>query len=265
LAFRLATWNVNSLNVRLPHLLDWLASARPDVVCLQETKSEDAKFPLADVGAAGYQAVYCGQKSYNGVAILSRSPVTDLQHGIPRFADDPKRVIAATLGNLRVVCLYAPNGQAVGSDKYSYKLRWYEACADWLREEFQRYQWLAIVGDLNVAPEDRDVHNPKRWEGEVHVSKPERAAMRRFIDIGLVDAFRLFPQPEKLFSWWDYRLLAFQRNWGLRIDHILLSPALAAQCTACTIDLAPRRLERPSDHAPVIADFKPAPWNPPAP
>jgi exodeoxyribonuclease III len=254
--FRLATWNVNSLKVRLPHLLDWLAQARPDAVCLQETKVEDANFPLVDVQAAGYQAVYCGQKAYNGVAILARSALTEVQHGIPHFADDPKRVIAATAGDFRIVCLYAPNGQSLESEKYLYKLRWYEALASWLKDDLGRYPRLAVLGDLNVAPQDRDVHDPKRWEGQIHVSAPERAAIRRLIDLGLADAFRLFPQPEKMFSWWDYRLLAFQRNWGLRIDHILLAPQLAARCTACTIDTSPRKLERPSDHAPVIADLR---------
>ena len=254
---RLATWNVNSLKVRLPHLLDWLARARPDLACLQETKTEDANFPLAELQAAGYQAVYCGQKAYNGVAILARSQPRAVQHGIPNFADDPKRVIAATVNGLRVVCLYAPNGQAVGSDKYQYKLRWYDALAAWLLQELERDPRLAVLGDLNVAPEDRDVHDPKRWAGQIHVSEPERAAMRRLIDeVGLADAFRLFEQPSGEFSWWDYRLAAFQRNWGLRIDHILLSPELAKRCLACTIDRSPRRLERPSDHAPVIAELK---------
>lgn len=254
---RLATWNVNSLKVRLPHLLEWLAQAKPDVACLQETKTEDANFPLAELEAAGYRAVYCGQKAYNGVAILARSQPHDVQHGIPNFADDPKRVIAATVDELRVVCLYAPNGQAVGSEKYQYKLRWYEALTAWLSKELERQPRLAVLGDLNVAPQDRDVHDPKRWEGQIHVSEPERAAMRRVIEqVGLVDAFRLFEQPEREFSWWDYRLAAFQRNWGLRIDHILLSPQLAKRCVACTIDKSPRRLERPSDHAPVIAELQ---------
>lgn len=253
---RLATWNVNSLRVRLPHLLDWLASAKPDVVCLQETKLEDASFPLAELAGAGYQAVYSGQRSYNGVAILARAPLSDVAHGMFGFEDEHKRVIAATAAGIRVVCLYAPNGQAPGSDKYAYKLRWYEALAAWLQAELVRHPRLAVLGDLNVAPEDRDVHDPKRWQGQIHVSEPERAALRGVIGIGLADAFRLFPQPEKLFSWWDYRLLAFQRNWGLRIDLILLSPELAARCTACTIDTGPRKLERPSDHAPVIADLK---------
>lgn len=241
--------------MRLPHLLDWLASARPDAMCLQETKLEDANFPLAEIQAAGYQAVYRGQKSYNGVAILARAALTDVQHGIPNFPDDPKRVIAATIDGVRVVCLYAPNGRAPGTDKYAYKLRWYGALAAWLAHELKQHPSLAILGDLNVAPEDRDVHDPKRWAGQIHVSEPERAAMRAVVDLGLADAFRLFPQPEKLFSWWDYRLAAFQRNWGLRIDHILVSPELAARCVRCTIDTEPRKRERPSDHAPVIAEI----------
>jgi exodeoxyribonuclease-3 len=259
---KIGTWNVNSLRIRLPHLLDWLAAAQPDVMCLQETKVEDANFPLAEIQAAGYQAVYCGQRAYNGVAILARSALTEVQHGIPNFVDDPKRVIAATINGVRVVCLYAPNGQAPGTDKYAYKLRWYDAAAAWLTHELQKHSRLAVLGDLNVAPEDRDVHNPKRWEGQIHVSPPERAAFRTVVDVGFADAFRLFPQPEKLFSWWDYRLAAFQRNWGLRIDHILLAPQLAAKCTACTIDTEPRKRERPSDHAPVIAELNL--WNPPA-
>ncbi|HWA37604.1 MAG TPA: exodeoxyribonuclease III [Burkholderiales bacterium] len=253
--FRLATWNVNSLKVRLPHLLDWLRSAAPDAICLQETKTEDAGFPVQPLRDAGYEAVFCGQKSYNGVAILSRTPASEVQHGIPGFADDPKRVIAATVAGVRIVCIYAPNGQAVGSDKYAYKLRWYEALERWMREELPRRGRLAVAGDFNVAPEDRDVHNPKRWEGEVHVSEPERAAFRALLSLGLTDAFRLFEQPEKQFSWWDYRLMAFQRGWGLRIDEILLSPELASRCVSCTIDAAPRALERPSDHAPVVAEL----------
>jgi exodeoxyribonuclease-3 len=252
---RLATWNVNSLKVRLPHLLDWLAKARPDAMCLQETKTEDANFPAAAIAGAGYHTVYCGQKSYNGVAILARSALTDVQHGIPDFADDPKRVIAATIDGVRVLCLYAPNGQEPGTDKYAYKLRWYAALSFWLQKEIQTHPLLAVLGDLNVAPEARDVHDPKRWEGKIHFSEPERAAFRAVLDAGLADAFRLFEQPEKQFSWWDYRLNAFQRGWGLRIDHILLSPGLAGRCSACTIDKSPRALERPSDHAPVIADL----------
>jgi exodeoxyribonuclease-3 len=252
---KLATWNVNSLKVRLPHLLDWLAAARPDAVCLQETKTEDATFPLAAIEAAGYRAVFCGQKSYNGVAILARSAPADVQHGIPNFADDPKRLIAATVGDTRIVCAYAPNGQSLESEKYAYKLRWYEALAAWMKEELQKQPRLALLGDMNVAPEDRDVHNPKRWEGGIHVSPPERAAFRKLLDTGFADAFRLFEQPEKEFSWWDYRLNAFQRGWGLRIDFVLLSAELAKACKSAVIDKGPRALERPSDHTPVIVEL----------
>ena len=250
---RIATWNVNSLRVRLPHLLDWLRDARPDVACLQETKTEDANFPVAELRAAGYESVFCGQKAYNGVAILSRSPITDVAHGIPDFVDDPKRCIHATIGGIRVVCLYAPNGEAPGTEKYAYKLRWYEALTRWLKEA--KNPNLAVLGDMNVAPEDRDVHDPKRWVGKIHVSEPERAALRTVIDVGFADAFRLFPQPDKSFTWWDYRLKAFERGWGLRIDLALLAPALAKRCTGCTIDLAPRKRERPSDHAPVVVEL----------
>jgi exodeoxyribonuclease III len=225
------------------------------VVCLQETKLEDEKFPVAELRNAGYHAVYCGQKAYNGVAILSRGELRDVAHGIAGFADDPKRVISATVEDARFICLYAPNGQAPGTDKYAYKLRWYAELARWLREELERTPKLAVLGDMNVAPEDRDVHDPKRWEGQIHVSAPEREALAGVMHTGLVDAFRLFEQPERLFSWWDYRLAAFQRNWGLRIDLVLLSRGLAARCTACTIDKTPRKRERPSDHAPVIADL----------
>ena len=252
---KLATWNVNSLKVRLPHLLDWLRTMQPDVVCLQETKTEDANFPLTEIEAAGYRAVFCGQKSYNGVAILAHSVPTDVQHGIPNFPDDPKRLIAATVGDTRIVCAYAPNGQSLESEKYAYKLRWYEALAAWMSEELRKHPRLALLGDLNVAPEDRDVHNPKRWEGQIHVSPPERAAFRKLLDTGFADAFRLFEQPEKEFSWWDYRLLAFQRGWGLRIDFVLLSAELAKTCKSAVIDKAPRALERPSDHAPVVVEL----------
>ena len=252
---RLGSWNVNSLRVRLPHLLDWLRDAQPDVACLQETKTEDANFPLSEVRDAGYHAVYCGQRAYNGVAILARSPITEVQHGIPEFADDPKRCIAATVSGIRIVCLYAPNGEAPGTDKYAYKLRWYEALARWMSQLLPRTPELAVLGDMNVAPEDRDVHDPKRWAGKIHVSEPERAALRTVLSTGVVDAFRLFEQPERLYSWWDYRLRAFERNWGLRIDLALLAPALAKRCTGCTIDLAPRKRERPSDHAPVLVEL----------
>lgn len=253
---RLATWNVNSLKVRLPHLLDWLAQTRPDVVCLQETKLEDAKFPRSELESAGYTAVVSGQKTYNGVAILSGEPLTEIENGIRGFVDEQRRVIAGSRGDLRVACVYCPNGQAVGSDKYEYKLRWFKALREWLATELARYPRLAVLGDFNVAPEDRDVHDPKAWEGQVLVSEPERAAFRSLLELGLSDAFRLFPQPEKAFSWWDYRMMGFRRNAGLRIDQILLSAELARRCTACTIDKAPRKLERPSDHTPVVCELE---------
>jgi exodeoxyribonuclease-3 len=252
---KLATWNVNSLKVRLPHVLDWLASASPDVLCLQELKLEDKAFPLAEIEAAGYRAVFSGQKTYNGVAILARQELADISRDIPGFDDPQKRVISATVGDLRVVCAYFPNGQEVGSDKYDYKLRWLAALTEWLRSELVAHPKLALLGDYNIAPEDRDVYDPVAWAGQVLCSEPERAAFRALSGLGLADAFRLFEQPEKSYSWWDYRMMAFRRNMGLRIDHILLTAPLAAHCTACTIDKAPRRLERPSDHAPVVAEL----------
>jgi exodeoxyribonuclease-3 len=252
---KIATWNVNSLRVRLPHVLDWLATHQPDALCLQETKLEDKAFPVAEIEAAGYRVVYAGQKTYNGVAIVARQLPTEPQIGIPGFVDEQKRVLAASIGDLRLVCVYVPNGQAVGSDKYAYKLAWLEALTAWLRDELQRYPRLALLGDYNIAPEDRDVHDPAAWKDQVLCSEAERAALRAMQDLGLVDAFRLFEQAEKSFSWWDYRMMGFRRNAGLRIDHILLSQPLAASCSACSIDKAPRKLERPSDHAPVFAEL----------
>ena len=252
---KLATWNVNSLRVRLPHLTDWLAQAQPDIVCLQELKCEDAKFPRAELEAAGYRSACSGQKTYNGVAILSRSALLEVSAGIPGFQDEQRRVLAATAGDLRVICVYCPNGQAVGSEKYAYKLRWFAALKEYVAAEFSRHPKLAVAGDFNVAPEDRDVHDPKAWEGQVLVSEPERVAWRALLAVGLKDSFRLFDQPEKIYSWWDYRMLGFRRNAGLRIDHVLVSAELAKRCTASTVDKAPRKLERPSDHAPVIAEF----------
>ena len=252
---KLATWNVNSIKVRLPQLLDWLAAAKPDVVCLQELKTEEPKFPRAELAAAGYQAVVLGQKTYNGVAILSPAAAADRSEGIPGFADEQRRVIAATIGDTRVICVYCPNGQAVGSEKYDYKLRWFAALKEYLAAELQRHPKLAVAGDFNVAPEDHDVHDPKAWEGQVHVSEAERSAWRALLGLGLTDTFRLFEQPEKIYSWWDYRMLGFRRNAGLRIDQVLVSAALAKSCASCIVDKAPRKLERPSDHAPVVAEF----------
>jgi len=250
---KIATWNVNSLKVRLPHVLDWLAANQPDVLCLQETKQEDSQFPMSALQQVGYRAVCSGQKTYNGVAIISKVPATEVMCGLPNFPDAQKRLIAATVQGVRVVCVYVPNGQSVGSDKYQYKLAWLDALREWLKEELVRYPKLALLGDYNIAPEDRDVHDPQTWAGNILVSEPERGAFRALDQLGLRDSFRLFGQPEKSYSWWDYRMMAFRRNLGLRIDHILLSAPLAQICTECTIDRAPRKLERPSDHAPVVA------------
>ena len=256
----LATWNVNSLKVRLPHLLDWLARQTPDIVALQETKLEDEAFPYDELAAAGYASIASGQRAYNGVAVLTRVPraasMDDMVTGIPGFPDEQKRILAVTVGDVRVVCLYVPNGQAVGTDKYHYKLAWFASLTAWLKEELVRHPRIAVLGDFNVAPEDRDVHDPQRWAGSVLFSEPEKAALGAVVAAGFADAFRLFDQPERSYSWWDYRLLSFQKKKGLRIDHILVSPALARECTGCVIDVEPRRLERPSDHAPVLATFR---------
>jgi exodeoxyribonuclease-3 len=252
---KLAAWNVNSLNVRLPHLLDWIAVEKPDVVCLQELKLEDAKFPITEIERAGYQAAWFGQKTYNGVAILSRETPDDVEFGIAGLDDPQRRVIGATVGGIRVVSAYVPNGQSLDSDKYRYKLDWLKSFTGWLKAEKAKHPSLAVMGDYNIAPEDRDVHDPKAWEGQVLVSEPEREAFRGLLGLGFKDSFRLFEQPEKSFSWWDYRMNAFKRKLGLRIDHILLSEPLAARCTASRILVDVRALERPSDHAPVIAEL----------
>ena len=252
---KIASWNVNSLKVRLPHLLDWLAVQQPDALCLQETKLEDGNFPRAEIEAAGYQVAFSGQKTYNGVALLAREPPSDVVCGNPRFPDEQKRLIAGTVGDVRIICAYIPNGQAVGSEKYDYKLRWLDALSGWLADELAAHTNLALCGDYNIAPDDRDVHDPNAWAGQILCSEPERSAFQRLLGLGLEDSFRLFTQPEKTFSWWDYRMLGFQKNLGLRIDHVLLSTALARRCTAAGIDRAPRKRERPSDHTPVWASL----------
>jgi exodeoxyribonuclease-3 len=257
--FSIATWNVNSLRVRGEQVLQWLASASPDVVALQETKMQDPDFPHPEFTAAGYHSVFSGQKTYNGVALLSKLPMTDFVRDIPDFDDPPRRVLAATIahpkGDFRVINLYVPNGQAPGSEKFAYKLRWLEALTRWLRREAERHPNLVVLGDFNVAPEDRDVHDPAAWVGCVHVSPEERSALKAVLDVGLVDVFRQFDQPEKSFSWWDYRQGAFRRNHGLRIDLILAHRQLLARLSSCRIDVEPRRAERASDHTPVIAAF----------
>jgi exodeoxyribonuclease-3 len=252
---KIATWNVNSLRVRLPHLLDWLAANAPDAICLQETKCDEATFPAQELRAAGYCSLHHGQKTYNGVAVLSRITASEVCRGIPLFTDEQCRVLAADVDGVRVVSVYVPNGQRVGSEKYAYKLRWFDALANWLAGQLAEHPRIAVMGDFNVAPEDRDVHDPVAWAGSVLFSEPERAALARLTGLGFIDAFRLFEQPERSFTWWDYRMNAFRRKMGLRIDHVLLSPALASACTSCTIDVEPRRLERPSDHAPVVCEL----------
>ncbi|MFA5683945.1 MAG: exodeoxyribonuclease III [Lysobacteraceae bacterium] len=253
---RIATWNVNSLNVRLPHLLTWLEATRPDVVGIQETKLDDARFPEDALLERGYRSVFSGQKTYNGVAILARAPISDVQIGIPGFEDEQKRVIAATVDGVRIVNLYVVNGQSVGSEKYDYKLRWLDAVHGWLVEERRRHEQLVVLGDFNIAPDDRDVHDPAVWgDDSILTSRAERAALRRLFEIGLHDGFRLHNQEAGHFSWWDYRAAAFRRNLGLRIDLLLLSDAARARCSAAGIDREPRTWERPSDHAPAWVEL----------
>jgi exodeoxyribonuclease-3 len=252
---QLATWNVNSLAVRLPQVLAWLAEHPVDVLVLQETKLTDDKFPRAEIEAAGYRVEFFGQKTYNGVALLSKAAATDPVKNIPGFDDEQARVISATVEGVRVVGAYVPNGQAPDSDKFAYKLRWLDALRAWLRDELARHPNLVLMGDYNIAPEDRDVHDPVAWAGQILCTPEERAQFQSLIDLGLTDAFRLFEQPPKSWSWWDYRNLAFRKNQGLRIDHILVSAALRPRVTACTIDKLPRKNERPSDHAPVVVEI----------
>ena len=259
---KLATWNVNSLSVRLPHLLTWLAAHPVDTLVLQETKLTDDKFPHAELSAAGWQAVWFGQKTYNGVALLTpaaAAPPTDIVRNLPGLPDEQARVITGTVAGVRIIGAYFPNGQAPGTDKFAYKMRWLDALAAHVADELSRHPKLALLGDFNIAPEDRDVHDPVAWSGQIHCTDEERQHFRGLIALGLHDAFRLFEQPERAWSWWDYRNLAFRKNQGLRIDHILVSEALRPAVTACRIDKAPRKAERPSDHAPVIVELQHAP------
>lgn len=252
---KIATWNVNSLGVRFPHVLDWIEKHQPDVLCLQETKLADEKFPADALKDAGYQSVFSGQRTYNGVAILSRSSATEPLKGIPGLEDPQQRVLSATVSGVRVVCVYVPNGENMESPKFEYKMSWLVALREWLQNELVRYPELVVLGDYNIAPEERDVHDPELWASKIHFTPPERDALKTLFGIGLTDAFRLFEQPERSYTWWDYRMLAFRRKMGLRIDHILLSPALVPLCASCAIDIEPRRLDRPSDHAPVVAEL----------
>ena len=252
---KVASWNVNSLRARLSHVLDWIDSARPDVLGLQETKLRDENFPVEDFEARGYRCAFSGQPAYNGVALLSRLPMTDAVTDFDGSEDPQRRVLGATIGSLRVLNLYVPNGQRVGSDKYLYKLGWLAVLRRHLESELARHQRVVVLGDFNIAPEDRDVHDPVAWEGKVLCSPRERSALAAILALGFADTYRLFDQPERGYSWWDYRAAAFRRNLGLRIDLILASTTLCDECTRSTIDAAPRRRERPSDHAPIYAEF----------
>jgi exodeoxyribonuclease-3 len=254
---KLATWNVNSIRTRLTHVLDWLAANEPDVLCLQETKVVDADFPRAPLYAAGYHVSHVGQKSYNGVATITRAPAVAVDEAPPGLDGDQKRALAVTVGSVRVINVYVPNGERVGSEKYAFKLKWLAALRRYLSAELSCHPLLTVVGDFNVAPEDRDVHDPRLWRNQVLFSDSERRALREVTEIGLIDVFRSFEQPPDSYTWWDYRMGAFRRNLGLRIDHILCSDDLAKRCIACSIDKAPRKRERPSDHAPVVAEFRP--------
>jgi exodeoxyribonuclease III len=253
---KIATWNVNSLNVRLGHVIEWLKANPVDALCLQELKLEDAKFPTAAFDEIGYNAVFNGQKTYNGVAILSKARPEDVVKDMADFADEQKRIIAATIDGVRVVCAYVVNGQSLDSEKYQYKMQWLTGLRSYMQRTIAEYGDVALLGDYNIAPEDRDVHDPKAWEGQVLVSPPEREHFRALIGLGLVDSFRLFDQPEKSFTWWDYRMNGFKRNLGLRIDHILVTKNLAERVVSSVIDVEPRKLERPSDHTPVVTSIR---------
>jgi len=252
---KIASWNVNSLNVRLPHVERWCAEQQPDVLALQETKLEDAKFPVAALEAAGYHAAFSGQKTYNGVAILARQPLADVVHGIDGYDDPQKRILSATAGDVRIVNLYVVNGQAIGTEKYAYKLDWLAKVAGFLAAEIRNHPRLVVLGDFNIAPDDRDVHDPVAWHEQVLCSTPERDALKRVLDAGLFDSFRLFNEDGGHYSWWDYRQAAFRRNLGLRIDLILIGEALRGAARSSVIDRDPRTWERASDHTPILMEI----------
>lgn len=252
---KIATWNVNSIKVRLPHILEWLQQSTVDILAIQETKSTDENFPVAEIMEAGYQVVFSGQKTYNGVAILSRDPANDIETDLPGLTDPQRRVLAATIGDIRVLDVYVPNGQSVESDKYQYKLKWLEALQNYCQQQLSQFEKFLVLGDFNIAPADADVHDAEAWAGKVLCSDPEREAFRNLLALGLTDSFRQFTQEAGLYSWWDYRAAAFRRDMGLRIDHILLSSSLAKAAQNCWIDKAPRKWERPSDHTPVVVEL----------
>lgn len=252
---KIASWNVNSLNVRLPHVLAWSDVARPDILALQETKLTDDRFPADELLESGYHSVFSGQKTYNGVAVLSREPARDPVTDIPGLEDPQRRILAVTVGDVRIVNLYVVNGSEVGSEKFDYKLHWLEQVTAWLGEEMKQHENVVVLGDFNIAPDDRDVYDPESWNGKILCSEPERDALRKIFALGLTDTFRLFGQEERIWSWWDYRMNMFRRKLGLRIDLVLASASMAGRCTASYVDMEPRRQERPSDHAPAIAEF----------
>jgi len=254
-SFKIATWNVNSLRVRLPHVLSWLKSAKPEVLALQELKMPDEDFPYDEIREAGYEAAVSGQRTYNGVAILSRQPAHDKLTDLPGLDDHQRRVMCVTIGDIRILNLYVPNGESVESDKYQYKLNWLKKLDAYVKQELKKHPKMIILGDFNIAPDEIDVHDPKHWDGHVLFSAPERKALKELLQIGFHDCFRELSPTDKSYSWWDYRMNAFKRNMGLRIDHILASTTLMQNCKACHIDKIPRTLERPSDHTPVIAEF----------
>ncbi|MDX2456772.1 MAG: exodeoxyribonuclease III [Gammaproteobacteria bacterium] len=252
---KIATWNVNSLKVRLPHVLDWLASSQADILCLQETKTTDENFPVGEIETAGYHVVFSGQKTYNGVAIISKEEASDIITDVSGLDDPQRRILGATIGDIRILNLYVVNGQEVGSDKYAHKLHWLDKVTDHISKQLQQFERFVVLGDFNIAPDDRDVHDPEAWHERILCSTPEREALQKILELGLADTYRLFEQEAESYSWWDYRAAGFRRNRGLRIDLLLASRALADCCRACTIDKEPRRLERPSDHTPVMAEF----------
>ena len=252
---KIATWNVNSMNVRQPHVMEWLQTHEPDVLVLQEIKQLTEKFPLEDLQSIGYSAVASGQKTYNGVAVISKSPIADAVTDFPDLDDPQRRILATTIDGVRVVNLYIPNGSEVGSEKYAYKLNWLASLQRFLQSELNTHEKLVVLGDFNIAPADEDVHDPEKWGEAILCSPAERQALRDMLDLGLTDIFRKFEQPEKTFSWWDYRAAGFRRNAGLRIDLILTSKAMSERCTASYVDREPRTWERPSDHTPVVAEF----------
>ena len=252
---KIASWNVNSLRVRLPQVIDWLKTEQPDVLALQETKTTDDQFPAEAFDEIGYHVSYSGQKTYNGVAIISKEQVEDIVTDIPDLDDPQRRIMAASYGQVRILDLYVVNGSEVGSDKYDYKLDWLEKVRAYIQEDKKQHEHYVVLGDFNIAPDDRDVHNPESWHERILCSTPERNALKAILDLGFKDSFRLFDQKEKIFSWWDYRGGGFDQNMGLRIDLILSSDSLSDKCQSSYVDVEPRKLDRPSDHAPVVAEF----------